>query len=412
MEVEEGKVNIEEKEEQKSEQIENKEADQSEVQINQENDNKPKVILKSQNKNQIKGLNKQQIENEYPDSITVPIFYGTISFYLGKKQTEDFTHKWMFFMRGLHNQDLSNVIDKLQIYLHESFPDREKNLLQPPYEFYEKGWGGFDILIRIHFKPPYNKEPLELTHKLQLFHQNTSQPQNSKKPVMAENYEEVVFVNPSTEFYKAAQKCTTKKGAVITCRSEGGKTQHEEQKEAKEKMEYFSHFTVFNTEDHRQKLDDALKVVKMEVERLQQCILEEDKILETLQNKINDVHVKGIIEQQQKQQQQQMRHHSMQSQQQSNINQLQQQQMGHQQNQRIPMPVQQQNPPQQGHPRIQDPHYQQNQQQQQQQQPVPIVNGSNQHITQQIQHAQQPLSQNSMNYQQQIPPQQNQQNYQ
>lgn len=35
---------------------------------------------------------------------------------------------------------------------------------------YEKGWGEFEMQIKIYFKKPFNKEPLTLIHQLGVTH--------------------------------------------------------------------------------------------------------------------------------------------------------------------------------------------------------------------------------------------------
>nr|GEU90320.1 transcription initiation factor TFIID subunit 14b [Tanacetum cinerariifolium] len=71
--------------------------------------------------------------------VSVPIVYGTISFWLGRKATDTQTHSWTVYVRGATNEDLGVVIKKVG-------------------------------------------------------------PLSTKKPVIVESYNEIVFPNPSDEF--------------------------------------------------------------------------------------------------------------------------------------------------------------------------------------------------------------------
>lgn len=60
------------------------------------------------------------------DAIMAPsaaISFGTIAFYVGKGrlQNPEHTHRWMVFLRGTYNQDLSYAISKVVFQLHRDY---------------------------------------------------------------------------------------------------------------------------------------------------------------------------------------------------------------------------------------------------------------------------------------------------
>ena len=63
--------------------------------------------------------------------LVVPIAYGTISFWLGKRATETKAYQWAVYVRAANNEDLSGVIKKVVFSLHPSFenPTRGEGFL-------------------------------------------------------------------------------------------------------------------------------------------------------------------------------------------------------------------------------------------------------------------------------------------
>ena len=87
----------------------------------------------------------------------LPIVYGSVAFYLGKKADENNTHQWTLYLRGPNNEDLSACIEKVVFQLHASFAQPLRELTTPPYEVTERGWGEFEAQIRITWKDPNEK---------------------------------------------------------------------------------------------------------------------------------------------------------------------------------------------------------------------------------------------------------------
>lgn len=63
-----------------------------------------------------------------------------------------------------------------------------------PYEISEYGWGEFDAVIRVVFRDPSEKS-VEFFHPLKLFPSDTTE--LSKRPVVHEFYDEIVFQDPN-----------------------------------------------------------------------------------------------------------------------------------------------------------------------------------------------------------------------
>ena len=132
----------------------------------------------------------------------IPICYGTCAYWLGKKADEYHSHKWTVFLRGSEHEDLSHAISSVVFQLHPSFKSPVRVLEKPPYEVTETGWGEFEIGITIHFKEDAGEKPIELFAPLKLYPDADQGMQTTKKPVVKEKYEELVFHEPHEEFHK------------------------------------------------------------------------------------------------------------------------------------------------------------------------------------------------------------------
>ncbi|KAF5463004.1 hypothetical protein F2P56_018960, partial [Juglans regia] len=94
--------------------------------------------------------------------ICVPIVYGTIAFYLGRKASESQSHKWTVYVRGATNEDLGVVIKRVVFQLHPSFNNPTRVLESPPFELSECGWGEFEIGISLFFHNDICDKQLDL----------------------------------------------------------------------------------------------------------------------------------------------------------------------------------------------------------------------------------------------------------
>ena len=87
----------------------------------------------------------------------LPIVYGSVANYLGKKADEFQTHEWTLYVRGPNHEDLSVVISKVVFQLHASFAQPVRELARPPFQVTERGWGEFEAQIRIIWKDASEK---------------------------------------------------------------------------------------------------------------------------------------------------------------------------------------------------------------------------------------------------------------
>jgi YEATS domain-containing protein 4 len=137
-------------------------------------------------------------------TVCLPIVYGSIAFPL-KKVEEYNTHIWYLYIRGPSHEDLSSAISKVIFQLHPSFAQPVREIFHPPYTVTEKGWGEFEVTIRVYWKDESEK-PLVLTTPLKLYPSAASDNKHSSlkdgEPVIHETYDEVVFTDPTEIFYK------------------------------------------------------------------------------------------------------------------------------------------------------------------------------------------------------------------
>ena len=112
-------------------------------------------------------------------------------------------------MRGPNFEDLSLIVEKVVFNLHPSFPIPVREINAPPFEVTETGWGEFEAGIRIFFRSP-EEDPIDITHLIKLYPlpASSSSAANSKKAVMYEHYDEVVFTHPTEEFARCLSQYT------------------------------------------------------------------------------------------------------------------------------------------------------------------------------------------------------------
>lgn len=148
---------------------------------------------------------KTLIKKLKESEISVPICYGTISFWLGKKASEYNSHKWTVYVRSAANEDLSVVLKRAVFQLHPSFNNPTRVVESPPFELSESGWGEFEIAISLFFHDDVCDKQLDLYHHLKLYPEEDAGPQSTKKPVVVESYDEIVFSDPSESFFARVQ---------------------------------------------------------------------------------------------------------------------------------------------------------------------------------------------------------------
>lgn len=134
-------------------------------------------------------------------AIAQPFVYGTIAWWLGRKQDDSASHKWTVYVRGVDCEDLSYLIKKVVFQLHPSFAQSRRVLTEPPFEVMEAGWGEFEIKITLHFQDK-DEKPLEIFKLLRLYppSETGNRQPSTKKPVVEEFYDEIIFNSPSPAF--------------------------------------------------------------------------------------------------------------------------------------------------------------------------------------------------------------------
>lgn len=158
-------------------------------------------IEKASEDNEKKISNKRLKDVE----VCVPIVYGTVAFWLGRKASESQSHKWTVYVRGATNEDLGVVIKRVVFQLHPSFKNPMRVVESPPFELSECGWGEFEIAITLYFYEDVCDRPLNLYHNLKLYPEDDSGPQTTKKPVVVESYNEIVFPDSPEGFVARVQ---------------------------------------------------------------------------------------------------------------------------------------------------------------------------------------------------------------
>ena len=95
-----------------------------------------------------------------------------------------------------------HYVSRVEFILDESFTDHLISISTPPFEIHNSGWGQFTIGLRIHFHDP-NVQPIELGKDLVLY--DDLMPASAKRPVIREEYNELVFVEPTPKMMHLLQ---------------------------------------------------------------------------------------------------------------------------------------------------------------------------------------------------------------
>ncbi|KAH9711066.1 yeats domain-containing protein 4 [Citrus sinensis] len=111
------------------------------------------------------------------------------------------SHRWTVYVRGATNEDIGVVIKRVVFQLHPSFNNPTRVVESPPFELQECGWGEFEIAISLFFHSDVCDKPLDLYHHLKLYPEAESGPKSTKKPVVMESYNEIVFPEPAEGFF-------------------------------------------------------------------------------------------------------------------------------------------------------------------------------------------------------------------
>ena len=97
-------------------------------------------------------------------------------------------------MRGLDDEDISQFISKVEFHLDASFAQPKVEIEKHPFSVQQVGWGQFTIGLTIYFPDPACK-PVILEKELWLYEDDL--PPSAKRPIVKEDYNELVFLDPS-----------------------------------------------------------------------------------------------------------------------------------------------------------------------------------------------------------------------
>jgi YEATS domain-containing protein 4 len=207
-------------------------------------------------------------------TITKGIIYGSMSFYQGKKVDEQNSHKWACYVRGVGDEDISIFIKKVVFQLHPSFSNPCRTFERPPYEVHETGWGEFEILIQVYFHDAKEKK-IDIYHLLQLYPKTSATSLSTKKPVVSENYDEIIFNEPFPEFFQRIQ-------AGIGVLPDPEKLENPFHQEVVQNFQIYSDYNIIK------QLEDAYNYIKHETEEMRDKIKKQDEIIFCLRQELRE----------------------------------------------------------------------------------------------------------------------------
>lgn len=121
-------------------------------------------------------------------------------FSIPTQATEHASHRWTCYLRSPTGQGMTHILKKVQFGLHASFANANRMVEYPPFELTEVGWGEFDITVTLFFHDDCGEASLDLYQHLTLY--DASGGNNAKRPVVSEVFDEIVFWEPTEEFYR------------------------------------------------------------------------------------------------------------------------------------------------------------------------------------------------------------------
>jgi YEATS domain-containing protein 4 len=93
----------------------------------------------------------------------------------------------------------------VQFKLHDTYAQPLRVVEAPgPFEVTETGWGEFEVGVKMTFVPESGEKPASVYHQLKLhpWGENAESARERREPVISQNYEEIVFNEPSEAFYE------------------------------------------------------------------------------------------------------------------------------------------------------------------------------------------------------------------
>ena len=105
----------------------------------------------------------------------------------------------------MNGSDITYWLKKVQFKLHETYSQSIRTIEAPAsFEVTETGWGEFEIGIKLFFTPEAGEKPQSIYHHLKLhpYGEDKEAAKERGEPVISQQYEEIVFNEPSEAFYE------------------------------------------------------------------------------------------------------------------------------------------------------------------------------------------------------------------
>lgn len=90
-----------------------------------------------------------------------------------QRASDKATHKWMVYVRGITDDDISKFVKKVRFHLDSSYkPNDVLEVSEHPFQITRRGWAPFVIRVQLFFKDQRNK-PVSVFHQIKLDQNNT-----------------------------------------------------------------------------------------------------------------------------------------------------------------------------------------------------------------------------------------------
>ena len=136
------------------------------------------------------------------ETIEKRIVHGSVAIWQGPNAEPGKSHRWTVYLRSADDpaEDLSPVVSRVEFLLHETFESPVRQVIEPPFEVTEYGWGEFEVVLRVHFADSTERS-VDLYHPLRLFPPPGME--QSEQPVVSEHVDVLMFVEPTEKMYRA-----------------------------------------------------------------------------------------------------------------------------------------------------------------------------------------------------------------
>ncbi|KAI9828264.1 MAG: NuA4 histone H4 acetyltransferase complex and the SWR1 complex subunit [Phylliscum demangeonii] len=141
-------------------------------------------------------------------SVFRPFVFGNISRPIDSDHRppdvpSDHSHQWTVWVKGVNDEDISYWLKKVQFKLHDTYASSLRVVEQPPFEITETGWGEFEMAIKLYFVPESGEKPQTIWHTLKIhpWGPDAEAQRVEKRPIISQNYEEIIFNEPVEAFY-------------------------------------------------------------------------------------------------------------------------------------------------------------------------------------------------------------------